>query len=214
MSIHVGAEIQAAGIVAIVRLDDLTAAVPLAEALLAGGVNAIEFTYTNPMAGRAIEVVRGALGERVLCGAGSVLDAETARAALLAGAQFLVTPIVAEDVIAVGNRYGLPTIIGAFTPTEILRAWQAGATFVKVFPATVGGPRYLKDVLGPLPQVKLIPTGGVSESNAAEFLRAGAAAIAVGSNLVDAKSVADEDWATMTARAERLVAAVRGARIG
>jgi 2-dehydro-3-deoxyphosphogluconate aldolase/(4S)-4-hydroxy-2-oxoglutarate aldolase len=177
-------------------------------------VNAIEFTYTNPLAGRAIEEVRGALGERVLCGAGSVLDAETARAALLAGAQFLVTPIVAEDVIAVGNRYGLPTIIGAFTPTEILRAWQAGATFVKVFPATVGGPRYLKDVLGPLPQVKLIPTGGVSESNAAEFLRAGAAAIAVGSNLVDAKSVADEDWATMTARAERLVAAVRGARIG
>ena len=212
MGFDVGSEIQAAGIVAIVRLDDLSAAVPLAEALLAGGVKAIEFTYTNPLAGRAIEEVRGALGERALCGAGSVLDAETARAALLAGAQFLVTPVVAEDVIAVGNRYGAPTVIGAFTPTEILRAWQAGATFVKVFPASVGGPRYLKDVLGPLPQVKLIPTGGVSESNAADFLRAGAAAIAVGSNLVDAKPVAASDWATLTARAERLVRAVREVR--
>jgi 2-dehydro-3-deoxyphosphogluconate aldolase / (4S)-4-hydroxy-2-oxoglutarate aldolase len=214
MGAEVAREIEEAGIVAIVRLDDLKAAVPLTEALLAGGVRAIEFTYTNPLAGRAIQEVRAALGERVLCGAGSVLDGETARAALLAGAQFLVTPVLAEDVIAVGNRYGVPTVIGAFTPTEILRAWQGGATFVKVFPATVGGPRYLKDVLGPLPQVKLIPTGGVSESNAADFLKAGAVAIAVGSNLVDAKTVAAGDWAKLTGRAEGLVAAVKSARIG
>jgi 2-dehydro-3-deoxyphosphogluconate aldolase/(4S)-4-hydroxy-2-oxoglutarate aldolase len=208
----VAGAIEEAGVVAIVRLDDLRAAVPVTEALLAGGVSTIEFTYTNPLAGRAIEEVRAALGDRVLCGAGSVLDAETGRAALLAGAQFLVTPVLAEDVVALGNRYGVPTVIGAFTPTEILRAWQGGSTFVKVFPATVGGPRYLKDVLGPLPQVKLIPTGGVSETNAAEFLRAGAVAVAVGSNLVDAKTVTLGDWPTLTARAARLVAAVREAR--
>jgi 2-dehydro-3-deoxyphosphogluconate aldolase/(4S)-4-hydroxy-2-oxoglutarate aldolase len=210
--VNVGQAIEEAGIVAIVRLDDLDSAVPLTEALLAGGVRAIEFTFTNRLAGRAIEDVRKALGERALVGAGSVLDAETARAALLAGAQFVVTPTLEEDVIRTCARYGVPTAIGAFTPTEILRAWQAGATFVKVFPASVGGPRYLKDVLGPLPQVKLVPTGGVSLENAADFLRAGAVAVAVGSNLVDAKTVAAGDWSTLSARAERLVAAVQESR--
>lgn len=207
-------QIEEAGIVAIVRLDDLGAAVPLTEALAAGGVRAIEFTFTNRLAGRAIEEVRAAVGERALVGAGSVLDGETARTALLAGAQFLVTPTLEDDVIRTGARYGVPTVIGAFSPTEILRAWQAGASFVKVFPASVGGPRYLKDVLGPLPQVKLIPTGGVSQENAADFLRAGAVAVAVGSNLVDARTVAAGDWAMLTERAERLVAAVGEARGG
>lgn len=205
-------QIEDAGIVAIVRLDDLGAAVPLTEALVEGGVRAIEFTFTNRLAGRAIEEVRAACGDRALVGAGSVLDAETARAALLAGAQFVVTPTLEEEVIRTCTRYGVPTAIGALTPTEILRAWQAGATFVKVFPASLGGPRYLKDVLGPLPQIKLIPTGGVSEENAADFLRAGAVAVAVGSNLVDAKSVAAGEWATLTERAARLVATVRQAR--
>lgn len=205
-------EIEATGVVAIVRLDDLGAAVPLTEALVEGGVRAIEFTFTNRLAGRAIEAVREALGERAIVGAGTVLDAETARIALLHGAQFIVTPVVDEATIQVCSRYAVPSAIGALTPTEIFRAWQAGATFVKVFPASVGGPTYLKDVRGPLPQVKLIPTGGVSVETAGEFIRAGAVAVAAGSNLVDAKTVAAEEWGTLTERARSLVAAVRDAR--
>ncbi|HET8521874.1 MAG TPA: 2-dehydro-3-deoxyphosphogluconate aldolase, partial [Thermomicrobiales bacterium] len=136
--------IEADGAVAIVRLDDLSAAVPLTEALVRGGVRAVEFTFTNPLAGRAIEEVRQALGDKAIIGAGSVLDPETARAAILAGSQFIVTPTVRTETITLCNRYGIPTIIGAFTPTEILTAWEAGASVVKVFPATVGGPGYLK----------------------------------------------------------------------
>lgn len=208
----VAGEIEAAGIVAIVRLDGLDKAVPLTEALVVGGVRAIEFTFTNRFAGRAIEDVRAAMGDRVLVGAGTVLDAETARIALLHGAQFIVTPVLDEATIRACSRYAVPSAIGAFTPTEIFRAWQAGATFVKVFPASVGGPKYLKDVLGPLPQVKLIPTGGVSVETAGEFIKAGAVAVAAGSNLVDAKTVAAEQWDVLTERARALLAAVRAAR--
>ncbi len=208
----VAGEIEAAGIVAIVRLDDLDKAVPLTEALVAGGVRAIEFTFTNRLAGRAIEDVRATVGDRVLVGAGTVLDAETARIALLHGAQFIVTPVLDEATIQACSRYAVPSAIGAFTPTEIFRAWQAGATFVKVFPASVGGPKYLKDVRGPLPQVKLIPTGGVSVETAGEFIKAGAVAVAAGSNLVDAKTVDAEQWDVLTERAKALVGAVRAAR--
>lgn len=207
-------EIESDGVVAIVRLDDLSRATPLTEALLRGGVRSVEFTYTNPLAGRVIETVRTELGERAMIGAGTVLDTETARAAILSGAQFIVTPTLNTAVIELCNRYGVPTVIGAFTPTEMLTAWQAGATFVKVFPASVGGPGYLKDVRGPLPQLKLIPTGGVGVENAGDFIRAGAVAIAAGSSLVDAKSVNAEDWATLETRARQLVAAVRTARNG
>lgn len=200
------------GLVAIVRLDDLSRAIPLTEALLRGGARSVEFTFTNPLAGRVIEQVRDALGEHVAIGAGSVLDPETARVAILSGAQFIVTPTLTTATIELCSRYAVPTVIGAFTPTEILTAWQAGASYVKVFPATVGGPQYLKDVRGPLPQVKLIPTGGVNLDNAAEFLRAGASAIAVGGNLVDAKTVQNEDWATIEDRARQFAAAVATAR--
>jgi 2-dehydro-3-deoxyphosphogluconate aldolase/(4S)-4-hydroxy-2-oxoglutarate aldolase len=200
------------GVVAVVRLDDLSRAVPLTEALVAGSVRAVEFTFTNPAAAAAITAAREALGDRALIGAGSVLDAETARVAILAGAAFVVTPTVSLPVIEICNRYGVATVIGALTPTEILTAWQAGATYVKVFPASLGGPRYLRDVRGPLPQVKLIPTGGVDASNAGEFIRAGAVAVALGSNLVDARSVANDDWATITARAQAVAAAVAKAR--
>ncbi len=200
------------GVVAVVRLDDLSAAAPLAEALARGGVRAIEFTYTNPAAGAAIAATRAAMDERALIGAGSVLDPETARAAILAGAAYIVTPTLSVRTIELCHRYGVPTVIGALTPTEILTAWEAGATYVKVFPASLGGPRYLKDVLGPLPQVKLIPTGGVSAENAADFIRAGAVAVALGSNLVDAKSVAAADWPTLTERARAAAAAVRAGR--
>jgi 2-dehydro-3-deoxyphosphogluconate aldolase/(4S)-4-hydroxy-2-oxoglutarate aldolase len=204
--------LEAGGIVAIVRLDDLSAAVPLTQALARGGICAIEFTFTNPLAAKVIEEVRSAVDDGMLVGAGTVLDPETARTAILAGAEFIVTPIVSIGTIELCHRYSIPTAIGAFTPTEILTAWQAGASFVKVFPATTLGPQYLKDVRGPLPQVKLIPTGGVNADNAADFIRAGASAIAVGSNLVDAKTVALGDWAVIEERAKRLVEVVKQAR--
>lgn len=200
------------GVVAVVRLNDLSRAAPLVEALVAGGVRAVEFTFTNPAAAGAITAARDALGARALIGAGSVLDAETARIAILAGAAFVVTPTVSLPVITLCHRYGVATVIGALTPTEILTAWEAGATYVKVFPASLGGPRYLRDVHGPLPQVKLIPTGGVDVENAGEFIRAGAVAVALGSNLVDARSVADEAWDTITTRARAMTDAVARAR--
>ncbi len=200
------------GVIAVVRLNDLSKAVPLTEALVAGGVRAVEFTFTNPTAAEAIAAASVALGSRALIGAGSVLDAETARVAILAGAKFVVTPTVSAATIEICNRYGVATTIGALTPTEILTAWQAGATYVKVFPANLGGPRYLRDVLGPLPQLKLIPTGGVDVDNAGEFIRAGAVAVALGSNLVDGRSVTTEDWETITARAQAIVDAVARAR--
>ena len=200
------------GVIAVVRLNDLSQAVPLTEALVTGGVRAVEFTFTNPTAAEAIAAASAALGPRALIGAGSILDAETARVAILAGARFVVTPTVSSATIEICNRYGVATTIGALTPTEILTAWQAGATYVKVFPANLGGPRYLRDVLGPLPQLKLIPTGGVDADNAAEFIRAGAVAVALGSNLVDGRSVATSAWETITARAQAVVDAVARAR--
>ncbi len=207
-------EIGAAGVVAIVRLEDLSAAEPLTEALIRAGIGAIEFTFTNRQAAKVIERVRDALGEKIAIGAGTVLDAETGRTAILAGAEFLVTPTLSLPVIELANRYSVPTVIGAFTPTEILTAWQAGATYVKVFPATAVGPQYLKDVRGPLPQVRLVPTGGVGPDNAAAFIQAGAAAIAVGSSLVDAKTVGEGQWDVIEARARQLLAVVRDARAG
>lgn len=208
----VGERFEGSGVVAIVRLDDYAAAVEMAGAIAEGGVEAIEFTYTNPRAGEAIAQVKRQLAGRVLVGAGTVLDPETARAAMLQGADFIVTPTLNVETIRICRRYRVPTIIGAFTPTEILTAWEAGADYVKVFPASAVGPRYLKDVRGPLPQVRLIPTGGVDLNNAGDFIRAGASAIAVGSNLVDGKLVAACDWATLRERATQFVEAVQGAR--
>jgi 2-dehydro-3-deoxyphosphogluconate aldolase / (4S)-4-hydroxy-2-oxoglutarate aldolase len=204
--------VTADGVVAIVRLDDLSEAAPMTRAMAEGGIRAVEFTFTNRTAPRAIEAAREALDGTALVGAGTVLDAETARTAILAGAQFVVTPVVSLPVIECCRRYSIPTVIGAFTATEILTAWEAGADFVKVFPASAGGPRYLKDVRGPLPQVRLIPTGGVGLENAAEFIRAGASAIAVGSNLVDPKLVAARDWTALSQRARDLVRVVSEAR--
>lgn len=200
------------GVVAIVRLDDYSSAVEMVHALIRGGITSVEFTYTNPAAGAAVAKVKAALGDAVQVGAGTVLDPETARAAILQGADFIVTPIVNVPTIELCRRYSIPTVIGSFTATEILTAWQAGATFVKVFPASAVGPGYLKDIRSPLPQVKLIPTGGVTLQNAGEFIRAGASAIAVGSNLVEAKTVQEQEWQTLTDRASAFVEAVRTAR--
>jgi 2-dehydro-3-deoxyphosphogluconate aldolase / (4S)-4-hydroxy-2-oxoglutarate aldolase len=201
------------GVVAVVRLDDLANAVPLTEALIAGGVHAVEFTFTNPRAGQAIETVRSAVGERGWIGAGTILDPETARAAILAGAEYIVTPTYKRETVELCNRYGIPTVIGAFTATEMLTAWEAGATYIKVHPASLGGPKYFKDILGPLPQLKLIPSGGVTLENAAEFIRAGAVAVALGGNLMDQATVNAGDWQTLTDRAckvsEAVVAAMK-----
>jgi 2-dehydro-3-deoxyphosphogluconate aldolase / (4S)-4-hydroxy-2-oxoglutarate aldolase len=186
--------IEKSGIIAVIRLNDLSSAVALSEALLAGGVQNLEFTYTNRDAGKAIDQVRAAVGDRARVGAGSVLDAETARAAILSGAEFVVTPTLRLQTIEMCRRYSIPTVIGAFSPTEILTAWENGADFIKVNPASIAGPGYFKDVLGPLPQVKLIPSGGVTLDTAPLFLQAGAAALAVGGNLVRRASVQAGDW--------------------
>ena len=204
--------VEEAGLVAVVRLADLSQAVPLAEALVAGGVNVLEFTYTNREAGGAISAVRGALGDRCRVGAGTVLDAETARQAMLAGAEFVVTPTLRLETIEICRRYAVTSIIGAFTPTEILTAWEAGADFVKVFPASIAGPEYFRDVLGPLPQVKLVPTGGVTLATAPRFLKAGAAAVAAGGNLVDRRAVAAGDWDAVRALASEWSELIKDAR--
>lgn len=204
--------IEESGVVAVVRLDDLTQAVKVTEALAAGGVTNVEFTFTNPAAGEAISAARAALGDRAYIGAGTVLDPETARIAILAGAEYVVTPTTKAATIEVCRRYSIPSVIGAFTATEMLTAWEAGATYIKVHPAGLGGPRYFKDILGPLPQLKLIPSGGVTLENAGDFIKAGAVAVALGSNLVDAKTVANGDWTEITRRAEGLIEAVRTAK--
>lgn len=199
-------------IVAIVRLDSGEQLVKVAEALKAGGISAIEFTFSTPGALDMLKEASAHFGDEVLLGAGTVLDPETARAAILAGAEFIVTPSVNLATIAMCKRYGKPIVAGAMTPTEILTVWEAGADLVKVFPASaIGGPDYIKAVLAPLPQLRLVPTGGVSADNAAQFLKAGAVAVAVGGNLVDKKAVARGDWTAITAEAQRLVAAVRSA---
>lgn len=197
--------------IAIVRLDSGEQLVKVAEALKEGGISAIEFTCSTPGALDMVKEASARFGEDVMLGAGTVLDPETARAAILAGAEFIVSPTVNLETIALCKRYGKPVVAGAMTPTEMLTVWEAGADLVKVFPASnIGGPDYIKAVLAPLPQLRLVPTGGVSADNAAEFLKAGAVALAVGGNLVNKQAVASGDWGTITTQARRLVTAVRG----
>jgi len=199
-------------VIAIVRLDSGEKLVKVAEALKAGGITAIEFTVSTPGAIDMIKEASAIFGDEVLMGAGTILDPETARMAILAGAEFIVTPTINNETLAVCKRYGKPTVAGALTPSEMLSVWEAGADLVKVFPASmVGGAKYIKAVLAPLPQLRLVPVGGVSADNAAEFIQAGASAVAVGGNLVNKNAVAKGDWAAITAEAQRLVATVQGA---
>ena len=206
--------IEESGIIAIVRFDRPKQLVQVAKAIEAGGVAIIEFTMTTPNALAIIEESTREFGDKVLLGAGTVLDAETARAAILAGAEFIVSPILDPEVIEVCRRYSKVVIPGAFTPTEILTAWQCGADFVKVFPADLGGPSYLKAILGPLPQVKLVPVGGVSLENVADFIKAGAVAVALGGNLVKKRAIAEGNLAELTETAREFVAAVGGTKGG
>lgn len=178
------------GIVAIIRAPSGEQLVDVARALHAGGIDVIEVTFTVPGVLDIIRETREALGDQVLLGAGTVLDPESARAALLAGAEFIVSPVVNTDVIAMCRRYDRICMPGAFTPTEVLTAWEAGAEVVKVFPADVGGPNYLKALHGPLPQVRLMPTGGVDLQTLPDFVGAGACAVGLGSALVEKEAVA------------------------
>lgn len=200
------------GVVAVIRVDSAAVLMDTTKALADGGLKGLEITMTSPGALGAIEEAVVKLGDRVIIGVGSVLDAVTARLAILAGAGFVVSPIMKPEIIKVCQRYSIPCIPGAFTPTEILRAWEAGADVVKVFPATKLGPSFFKDVLGPLPQVRLTPTGGVNLDNAGEFIKAGACFVGVGGALVDKKLVAEKKWEELSALAAKFIAAVQTAR--
>lgn len=185
------------------RLDDLSCAVDIGRALSDGGLRALEFTVTNESATAAIREVRDELAGGALVGAGTVLDTEHARDAVSAGAQFLVTPVMRRDVIEVGKESGVPVVCGAFSPTEVLDAHEAGAELVKVFPAGSLGPAYVKDLLAPLPRLRLVPPGGVGLDNCAAFLEAGAYTVAVGSSLVDEELVDRRDWRGLSVLAGR-----------
>jgi len=202
------------GIIAVVRAESGEQLVKVARALAEGGVTAVEITFTVPDAVEVIRRVHRELGDAVVVGAGTVLDPETARAALLAGAAFLVGPTVNVEVIRTARRYDKVVMPGALTPTEVLTAWEAGADVVKIFPAGLGGPGYLKDLRGPLPQVRLMPTGGVDLDTAEAFLKAGACCLGVGSALVEPKAVADGDFDRLRDLAGRFAAIVRRARGG
>lgn len=192
--------------IAIVRLSDLSKAVEIARALLAGGITALEYTLTNRDALRAIHDVRAELGDAVQVGVGTVLTAADAQASIDAGAQFLVTPALVPEVIDVARERNVVVASGAFTPTEILTAWRRGAQLVKVFPARSLGPAYIKDVLAPLPDLRLVPTGGVDLQTCTKFLDAGAYTVALGSHLVDERQIRAGDWAGLTATARQYVA--------
>lgn len=201
-------------IVAVIRAESPDLLVDVAEALLAGGVEVMEVTFTVPRAAEVLEKVAAKLGSRILLGAGTVLDPETARVAILAGAEFIVSPTVNTQVIEMARRYSKLAMPGALTPTEVITAWQAGADIVKIFPSELTGPRYIKLLHAPLPQVRLMPTGGVNADTAAEYLQAGACALGVGGALVDPKLVAAGDFAEIERRARQLVEAVRKFRAG
>ena len=204
--------IREAGVIAIMRAETSDDLIEAAEAVKAGGLNIIEVTMTTPDALNVIARATEHFGDRVLFGAGSVLDPETARAAILAGAQFIVSPTLNIKTIEICRRYSRTVVAGCFTPTEILTAWEHGADFVKVFPADVGGPAYIKAVLAPLPQVALIPTGGVNLETIGPFLKAGAVAVAAGSSLVSQEILNEKNFPLLTERAKNMCQEVVKAR--
>lgn len=203
--------------VAVVRLPDAGRALDAVRAVAEGGVTAVEVTMTTPGALGILAALaggRGAGGAELLVGAGTVLGPEDAARAVDAGAAFLVSPVFEPAVLAEGHRLGVPVVAGAYTPTEIFAAHQAGADLVKLFPSDALGPGYVHAVLAPMPFLRLVPTGGVTPENAGDWLRAGAAAVGLGSSLVDPALVAAGDWAALAGRARRVRAAVEAARRG
>lgn len=204
--------IRKTGVVAIMRAKSSGQLLRAADAIRAGGLGVIEVTMTTPGALAIIEQAVAKYDQDVLFGAGTVLDAESARAAILAGAQFIVSPSFKPALVEICRRYSIPVIPGAFTPTEILTAWECGADMVKVFPASFGGPALIKAIKAPLPQIELVPVGGVNLDTIAEFIRAGAAAVGVGSELINQKLLDAQDFATLTDRARRYVEEVARAK--
>jgi 2-dehydro-3-deoxyphosphogluconate aldolase/(4S)-4-hydroxy-2-oxoglutarate aldolase len=202
------------GIVAIIRADSSGQLVEAAEALLAGGVTTMEVTMTTPNALDVIAQVVARFGDEILMGVGSVVDPETAGEAIAAGAEFVVTPVTKPEVIHLCNRHGKPVASGAFTPTEALLGHESGADFIKIFPAELGGPGYIRTLLAPLPMLRIIPTGGVTPETAGDFIRAGCVALGAGSALVSKEILASGDWAKLTKRAVQFVRAVEHAREG
>lgn len=201
------------GIIPVVRAESADMAVRAIEAIKAGGVPVLEITMTVPGAVQVIEEAAAKYGGEALVGAGTVLDAETARTCILAGAKFVVSPSLDLATISCCKRYGIVVIPGALTPTEVVTAWQAGADMVKVFPCgAVGGASYIKALKAPLPQIDLVPTGGVSLKTAADFIKAGAAALGVGSDLVDTKALREGQDSVITERARQFVEIVHDAR--
>lgn len=197
-------KIKKLAVVPIVRTPDAKSALAAVEAVKAGGIDCVEITMTVSGALKAIEAIADRYGDTLLLGAGTVLDPETARLCMLAGAQFFVTPSLNHKTIEMARRYSRPIFPGGLTPTEILSAWEAGADGVKVFPCSaVGGAKYIKAVKAPFPHIDLIPTGGVNLDTIAEFLAAGSTAVGVGSELIDAQSVASGDYTAVTGRARK-----------
>lgn len=201
------------GIVPIVRVASAESAVKAVEAIYQGGVRAAEITMTVPGAIHALEKVADRLGDKMMLGAGTVLDPETARACMLAGAEFFVTPALRLSTIELAKRYSKVIFPGALTPTEVLTAWEAGADAIKIFPCgNMGGPKYIKALKGPFPHISMIPTGGVNLETAGDFLKAGACAIAVGSEMVDAKTIQEGRFDVIEDRARQYLACVAKAR--
>jgi 2-dehydro-3-deoxyphosphogluconate aldolase / (4S)-4-hydroxy-2-oxoglutarate aldolase len=201
------------GVVPIARTSTAEAAIKAVEAVYRGGIRAAEITMTVPGALKALEKVADQFGDQIVLGAGTVLDPETARACMLAGAQFFVTPSLNVKTIEMVKRYSKVILPGALTPTEILTAWEAGADAVKVFPAgNMGGPKYIKALKGPFPHIEMVPTGGVNLETTVEFLRAGACAVAVGGELIDAKTIQEGNYQVFEERARQFLAKVKEAR--
>jgi len=200
------------GIIAVVRAQRAEQALPVAEALIAGGVIAVEITMTTPKAIEAIRATKQAVGERGLIGVGTVLDADTCRAALEAGAEFVVSPILRPELVPLAHAAERPVMLGAYTPTEAQLAHEAGADFIKIFPADGLGPGYIRGIRAPLPHLRIVPTGGVDLNTAAAFLKAGCAALGVGSSLVSAQILRDANWPELTRLARAFVEAAAQAR--
>jgi len=205
--------IAATGIVPVVRARSAEEALAVVDAIRAGGVDVIELTMTVPGAVEVIRELARRYRDEVVLGAGTVLDAETARACMMAGAQFVVSPILDEACIACCRTYSVPMIPGALTPTEIVRAWRAGAAMVKIFPCSaVGGASYVRAVKAPLPQIDLLPTGGVSLATVGDYIAAGASAVGAGADLVDVAKIRAGEAAAVTEKARQYVRAVAAAR--
>ncbi len=199
-------------VISVIRMNDTSKLMKVIDALSEGGVKFLEITFTTPNAVDVIKEVSKKVSSDFVVGAGTVLDPETARAAILAGAKFIVSPALNLETIKMAHRYDIMMVPGAFTPTEIMTAWDMGADIVKVFPATALGPKYFKDIKGPFPQIRVMPTGGVSVDNAGEFIKAGACAVAAGTDLLDKEAIANDKFEIITEKAKKLISNVKAAQ--